>query len=277
MSQYVIGDVQGCFDELQQLLEQIQFNPENDRLLFAGDLVNRGPKSLDVLRFVKSLGDSADTVLGNHDMHLLAVAHKNFSHASGKSLDPVLKAGDRIDLIEWLRHRPMLIHVAELQSTVIHAGLPPQWTLEEAKKHASELEIRLQSNKADRYFKEMYGNKPLKWRSDLKGMKRLRFITNCFTRLRYCNSKGKLALNEKGSPSGTRERIMPWFDVPGRKTANERILFGHWSTLGLLSRNNATCLDTGCLWGGTLTAMRLEDSEVFQLKCPGAQDPRKFS
>ncbi len=277
MSTYVIGDIQGCFDELQQLLEKISFNTVTDSLIFAGDLVNRGPKSLQVLRFVKSLGRSADSVLGNHDLHLLAMAYNNHSHASGKSLDAILNAPDRIELIEWLRHRPVMINLPENEVSIIHAGLPPQWSLKNAISYAGELEKRIQSKKAEGFFRQMYGNKPVKWRNDLSGMKRLRFITNCFTRLRYCSPKGELCLNEKSRPREGNKNLLPWFDVSGRKTAGDRILFGHWSTLGLVNRNNAWCLDTGCLWGGSLTALRVEDMQIFQLACQAAQNPAKFS
>jgi len=275
MSTYVIGDIQGCYDELWQLLDQLDFNSDNDRVIFAGDLVNRGPKSLEVLRFVKNLGKAADAVLGNHDLHLLAIKHGNLSHAKGTSLDAILSAPDRIDLLDWLQHRPMMIYLEDLQTSVIHAGLPPQWTLKEALTHAAELEQTIQSDKADRFFKKMYGNEPLKWDDELQGIKRLRFITNCFSRLRYCTAKGKLGLEEKGTPGSQNKSLMPWFDVPGRKTADDRILFGHWSTLGLVDRHTACCLDTGCLWGGFLTAMRVEDSKVFQLDCKGELKPGK--
>ena len=276
MSTYAIGDIQGCHDELQRLLDQLKFDPASDKLLFAGDLVNRGPKSLEVLRFVKSLGKAADSVLGNHDLHLLAVSQDNHSHASGNSLDPIFEADDQDELLEWLRHRPLLIHDRQLECTVIHAGLPPQWTLNDAMTHARELEAVLQSDDFTAYFTRMYGNKPKKWKDNLKGIERLRFITNCFTRLRYCTKKGKLGLKEKGPPGTQKENLYPWFDIEGRKTRRDRIFFGHWSTLGLLNRNNAWALDTGCLWGGHLTAIRLDDLQVFQVPCEAAQDPYRF-
>lgn len=277
MSTYAIGDIQGCYDELRRLLDKIDFNPGDDRLLFAGDLVNRGPLSLETLRFVMSLGESADSVLGNHDMHLLALWQGNDSHASGNSLDAILKAPDREELLQWLRHRPFLIHDEALESTVIHAGLPPQWTLADARHYAHELEAAIQGEQFNTYCQDMYGNKPKKWKDRLEGMDRLRFITNCFTRLRYCTVKGKLGLKEKGPPGTQKAKYFPWFDVPGRKTSSEKLFFGHWSTLGLINRHNAWALDTGCLWGGHLTAIRLDDLQALQIPCEAAQDPRKFA
>lgn len=276
MSTYAIGDIQGCYDELRQLFELIEFNPKKDKALFAGDLVNRGPKSLEVLRFVKSLGDAAESVLGNHDLHLLALSQNNLSHAKGNTLDALLAAPDRDELLTWLRQRPLLVHDKKLNLTLIHAGLPPQWTLSQAIKHAKELEKALRGNQFSAYFEEMYGNEPKIWNKKLEGMDRLRFITNCFTRLRYCTKKGDLALKEKGSPEKQNKKFIPWFEMPDRKTQNDTILFGHWSTLGLSNRNNTWSLDTGCLWGGQLTALRLEDFKAFQINCKASQDPSIF-
>lgn len=276
MSTYVIGDIQGCFDELQKLLEKISFDPEKDRLWFAGDLVNRGPKSLETLRFVKSLGKAANSVLGNHDLHLLAISQGNLKHASGASLDPILKADDCEELLHWLRFRPMLLHDEQLGFTLIHAGLPPQWDLSMAKQAARELEVTLQGEKFSDYCEKMYGNKPNKWSPDLSGMDRLRFITNCFTRLRFCDAEGKLGLSEKGAPGSQDKKYLPWFEIKGRKTAKDKILFGHWSMLGLMQEKNIWSLDTGCLWGGQLTALRLEDEKIFQVNCKAKQNPHKF-
>lgn len=275
MSTYAIGDIQGCYDELRRLLDHLNFDPASDTLLFAGDLVNRGPKSLEVLRFVKSLGNAANSVLGNHDLHLLAVSQNNHSHASGKSLDAIFEAQDKTELLDWLRHRPLLIHDEQLECTVIHAGLPPQWTLNDARLHAKELEATLQGESFSNFCAQMYGNKPKKWNQELEGIDRLRFITNCFTRLRYCTKKGKLGLKDKGPPGTQKAKFHPWFDIENRKTRHDKIFFGHWSTLGLLNRNNAWALDTGCLWGGQLTAIRLEDLHIFQVTCEAAQTPRR--
>jgi len=276
MSTFVIGDIQGCFSELEELLDKTGFDSNSDKLLFAGDLVNRGPDSLSTLRFVKSLGDSADSVLGNHDLHLLAIWQGNASHASGNSLDPILQAPDSDELLNWLRHRPLLIHVEALHSTVIHAGLPPQWSLDDAKKHAMELEAVLRGDGFHDFCINMYGNKPRKWDDSLEGIDRLRFITNCFTRLRYCTAKNKLNLKDKGAPGTQKTGSIPWFDVEHRKSRDDKIFFGHWSTLGLLNRNNAWSLDTGCLWGGQLTAIRLEDLKVYQVECEASQNPKAF-
>lgn len=277
MSTYAIGDIQGCYDALSRLLDLLKFDPASDRLWFAGDLVNRGPQSLEVLRLVKSLGTSANSVLGNHDLHLLAIWQGNQSHASGNSLDPVMAAADREELMQWLRHRPLLMHDSELDCTVIHAGLPPQWSLEDAREHARELETLLQGDGFHDYCQVMYGNEPKRWSDSLQGIERQRFITNCFTRLRFCKTNGKLGLKQKGPPGTQKAKYLPWFDVPGRNSADARIFFGHWSTLGLLHRNNAWSLDTGCLWGGQLTAIRLEDLQLFQLPCEAYVKPKGFS
>jgi bis(5'-nucleosyl)-tetraphosphatase (symmetrical) len=274
MATYVIGDIQGCFSELEQLLELISFDISNDKLVFAGDLVNRGPHSLETLRFVKNLGSAADTVLGNHDLHLLAIWQGNSPHASGDSLEPVFQAADSEELLEWLRHRPLLIHIEEFSSTIIHAGLPPQWSLQDARRYAHEMEAVLRSDTFHLFLQQMYGNKPKKWDPGLQGMDRLRFITNAFTRLRYCTGKGKMNLKDKGAPGTQKQNTLPWFDVKGRKTSADKIFFGHWSTLGLLNRNNTWSLDTGCLWGGHLTAIRLDDLQLFQLKCEAYLTPK---
>ncbi len=277
MSTFVIGDIQGCFSELELLLESMNFDRATDKLIFAGDLVNRGPDSLATLRFVKNLGDTADAVLGNHDLHLLAIWQGNNSHASGNDLDPILQAPDRDELLDWLRYRPLLIHLPQFESTIIHAGLPPQWTLEDAMTHANEVENILRGDRFADFFLNMYGNKPKKWKARLEGFDRLRFITNCFTRMRYCTAEGKLNLKDKWAPGTQKSGSLPWFDVPGRKTRENKIFFGHWSTLGLLNSNNAWSLDTGCLWGGQLTAIRLEDLKFYQVECEASQNPKRFT
>ena len=281
MAVYALGDIQGCYDELRQILDRIRFDPEHDTLWFVGDLVNRGPKSLEVLRFVRDLGERAVCVLGNHDLHLLAMAAGNCSRAGRDSLTAVLTAPDRDELLAWLRHRPLIHHDRELAFSLLHAGLPPQWDIAEARERAREVETVLRSEDAyPAFFHHMYGNRPKKWSPDLEGMERLRFITNCFTRLRFCTPKGKLQLKEKGPP-GSQEnpKAMPWFDIPGRASRGNRIVFGHWSTLGYVARNNVWAIDTGCLWGGRLTALRLDTPEPrpVQIDCGGAQDPRNFT
>jgi bis(5'-nucleosyl)-tetraphosphatase (symmetrical) len=271
MSIYAIGDIQGCYDELQRLLEKIDFDPSKDKLWFAGDLVNRGPKSLQVLRFVKSLGDRAVTVLGNHDLHLLALSQGNRSHNKYGTLKEILDAPDKLELIEWLRHRPMMAHHAKKGFSMVHAGLPPQWDLATAMACAQELETVLRGDKFGQFCQVMYGDKPDLWSHKLNGMARLRFITNCFTRLRYCTRDGRISLADKGPPEEQSNGVIPWFDVPGRLTKNERILFGHWSTLGYRQTANVCSLDSGCFWGGKLTALRLrktKPSEPYQVSCP---------
>jgi bis(5'-nucleosyl)-tetraphosphatase (symmetrical) len=275
MARYVVGDIQGCYTQLQALLDSIGFS-DNDELWAVGDLVNRGAESLEVLRFFLQLGARAKVVLGNHDMHLLAVAYGDNAHLKSKdTLDKILRASDRDELLSWLRQRPLLHHDAGV--TMIHAGLPPQWELADAQNYAAEFADMLQSKKAHEFLREhMYGNKPHRWSKKLKGWERLRFIVNCFTRLRYCTADGELALKKKYAPENYDDSDVPWFAHSKRRSKNDRIVFGHWSTLGFYQGYNVTALDTGCLWGGELTALRLEDGDIFRLKCPGAQNPRDF-
>lgn len=275
MSIYAIGDVQGCHAELQRLLERIAFDPARDQLWFVGDLVNRGPDSLGVLRFVCALGESAIVVLGNHDLHLLAVAAGNTKHAQKGTLEAVLKAPDRDELLAWLRHRPLLHHAPELGVTLIHAGLPPQWDLAQARACAAELETALRGDHHLDFLLNMYGNKPNRWSDALGGLKRLRFITNSLTRLRFCTADGALALKEKGEIGSQSPGLVPWFQAPGRRTRNERIIFGHWSTLGYWSGENTWAIDSGCLWGGSLTALRVDSEPMrpFQIGCAGYLKP----
>jgi bis(5'-nucleosyl)-tetraphosphatase (symmetrical) len=273
---FAIGDVQGCYRELQRLLERIPFDPLLDRLWFVGDLVNRGPDSLRVLRFVRDLGEAAVTVLGNHDLHLLALAVGNAKHADKSTLDAILTAPDRDALIDWLRRRPLLHHDPLIGFTMIHAGLPPQWTLAEAQGHARELEAVLRGPEARDYLFAMYGNKPRRWAPELSGMERLRFITNALTRLRYCTPEGALALGEKGHIGSQSKDLVPWFRMPERRTRGDRIVFGHWSTIGYLAEHNVWGLDSGCLWGGALTAIRLDPSgsvTPVQIDCAGYLQP----
>lgn len=274
MAVYAIGDVQGCYDDLQRLLDHLGFNSD-DKLWFCGDLVNRGPHSAPVLRFVRNLGARAITVLGNHDLHLLAMAEGHSKHYPKDTLDNVLDAPDRDELLFWLRQQPLLHHDAELGYTLIHAGLPPQWDLSLARQCACELEAVLRGPTYRHYFEHMYGNQPDRWTPELNGMERLRFITNCFTRLRYCEIDGRLYLKDKGAPGNQPANVMPWFAVPGRKTAHDRILFGHWSTLQVGKRNNTFALDGGCVWAGTLAALRLDTStpKWFSIACTGSCVP----
>ena len=277
MAVFAIGDVQGCYDELRRLLDALAFDPAVDHVWFVGDLVNRGPHSAPVLRYVRSLGDVATVVLGNHDMHLLAMSQGNLRKAGEGQLDDVLQAPDREELIEWLRRRPFLHHDATLGWTMIHAGLPPQWDLATAMACSGEMEAVLQSADFRAFAHSMYGNQPDRWSAKLKGPDRWRFITNCFTRLRFCAKDGTLNLKPKGPPGSQPKGFLPWFEVPERKTASTRILFGHWSMLGYQSTANAWSLDTGCLWGGSLTALRIDvdPPQPFHLPCPQLKRPGK--
>ncbi len=274
MAVYAIGDVQGCFDELQALLAQIRFDPSCDRLWFCGDLVNRGNKSLETLRFVRMLGERAITVLGNHDLHLIAAATGYRKANPNDTLEQVLQAPDRDELIDWLRHQPLLHHDPDSGFTMLHAGLPPQWDLSQASACAREVETVLQSADYTVFIADMYGNKPDCWDESLTGHKRIRFIVNCFTRLRFCTPGGRLDLKSSGPPGSQPDGYLPWFSLPDRKSRDMRIIFGHWSTLGLHTETGIHALDTGCLWGGELTAMRLgPEPEYFSIGCPGQKKP----
>ncbi|WP_295402175.1 symmetrical bis(5'-nucleosyl)-tetraphosphatase [uncultured Thiocystis sp.] len=275
MPTYAIGDIQGCYLELRALLDRLAFDPLTDRLWFVGDLVNRGPDSLDVLRFVHALGEGAVVVLGNHDLHLLALAAGNTKHAKKSTLDAVLKAPDRDELLHWLRHRPLLHHDPERNLILIHAGLPPQWDLADARARAGELEAALQGDDYCDFLLAMYGDQPDRWSPELTGMERLRFITNCLTRLRFCAADGTLALKEKGDIGRQAAGLIPWFQVPDRKTRHARIIFGHWSTLGYREEDNVWAIDSGCLWGGALTAIQLDNMPwmPIQLNCKGYLAP----
>jgi bis(5'-nucleosyl)-tetraphosphatase (symmetrical) len=269
MAVYAIGDIQGCYDQLQQLLDKLSFQPSRDRLWLVGDLVNRGPKSLQTLRYVKDLGESAVTVLGNHDLSLLGIAAGHVRKHHGDNIDDVLEAPDRDELLDWIRRQPLLHHDAALGYTMIHAGLPPQWDLDTARRLAAEVESVLRGNEYESFLAHMYGNQPDRWRESLQGWDRLRFITNCLTRLRYCDPQGRLHLKAKGPPGTQPAPYLPWFDVPGRASASAHIVFGHWSALGNRGGTRVYPLDTGCLWGKQLTAMRLDGRPVkISIHCP---------
>jgi bis(5'-nucleosyl)-tetraphosphatase (symmetrical) len=277
MATYAVGDVQGCYDALRHLLDKVAFDPGRDRLWFVGDLVNRGPDSLAVLRFIKSLGDQAIVALGNHDLHLLARAEGQTKNAKKDNLDEVLDAADREELLTWLRHRPLMHHDAAKGFTLVHAGLPPQWDLPLALACARELETALRGPDYKAFLGAMYGDEPAIWSPDLTGVDRLRFITNCLTRMRYCDSLGRLDLTAKGHPATQPPGALPWFRIPWRASRGERIVFGHWSTLKWLAEDNVWSLDTGCLWGGHLTAIRIRRKrEVprFEVECPTYRRPK---
>lgn len=275
MAVYAIGDVQGCYDELNKMLDLVAFNPIHDQVWLAGDLVNRGPKSADVLRLLKSFGSSAKVVLGNHDLHLLANACGVTKHQHRlDTMSDVLDAPDSQELIDWLRHQPLLHHDAELGFTMVHAGMPPDWTVSKAKKRAKEVEAVLQSDEWPTFFQHMYGNEPDRWSKSLQGWDRLRYITNCFTRLRYCHQDGRLALKFKGNPVDKPAEQFTWFEMPNRKSRTERIVFGHWSTLGTGQYGNVFSLDSGVVWGEQLTAVRI-DKQPFEWFVIDAESKRQ--
>ncbi len=263
MAVYAIGDVQGCFDDLQRLLDVIQFDVSQDQIWLVGDLVNRGPKSTDVLRFAKDAGDRVKIVLGNHDLHLLAAAYDVTKHKHDKdTMMSVLTAPDRDELIDWLRHQPLFYHDEKLNFSMVHAGLPPQWKIKKALKLSAEVESLLQGGNVKNILKAMYGNQPNRWSKTLKGMDRTRFIINCFTRLRYCDAVGTLNFKYKGPLNSQPESMMPWFEVKGRKSKKDNIVFGHWSTLETKRYGHVYALDSGAVWGEKLTALRIDMPEV---------------
>jgi bis(5'-nucleosyl)-tetraphosphatase (symmetrical) len=258
MAIYAIGDVQGCCDELERLIASLRLDRERDELWFVGDLVNRGPRSLDTLRLVRSLGSQATVVLGNHDIHLLALAGGNRTRAGDRELADVLEAPDAPELVEWLRHRPLAHYRPELNTLMVHAGVPPQWDPLLTVKLAREVEQALRGRQAAAYLRDLYGEEPARWDPALTGQDRLRFITNCLTRMRFCAADGTLDLHETGAPGTQPGGLYPWFEIPGRQSATVRIVFGHWASLGLLQRDNLLGIDTGCVWGRRLTAVRLD-------------------
>lgn len=265
MAIYAVGDIQGCHTELRQLLERVCFDPARDRLWLVGDLVNRGPDSLAVLRFVKSLGDSAVTVLGNHDLHLLAVASGVAELHRGDTLGDVLNAPDRDELLNWLRSQRLLHREGDF--VLVHAGLLPEWTAAKAAALAREVETALHGKHCHEFLTRMYGNTPDRWDDGLSGYPRLRVITNAFTRMRICTGDGQMEFKFKGVVEDCPGGYMPWFEVPQRKSRNAVVICGHWSALGLKVTQDMIALDTGCLWGETLTAIRLDDRQVFQVPC----------
>jgi bis(5'-nucleosyl)-tetraphosphatase (symmetrical) len=266
MATYAVGDIQGCLQSLREILDLVGFNSQRDRLWLVGDLVNRGPQSLDTLRFVRDLGDSAVTVLGNHDLHLLIVAAGFGRIHKSDTLDDILSAPDREDLLAWLRSRKLFY--VEDEYAMVHAGLLPQWDIERALQLAAEAEQMLQSPRHTEFAQHMYGNKPNHWEDNLQGWDRLRVIVNAMTRLRVCTRDGTMEFSHKGNPGKLPSGYMPWFDVPDRESANISIVCGHWSALGVRISENLLAIDGGCLWGRKLCAVRLEDRRVFQINCP---------
>lgn len=265
MKTYAIGDIQGCFDSLRQLLDLVRFDPARDRLWLVGDLVNRGPHSLETLRFVKGLGDAAITVLGNHDLHLVMLAEGCSKKRGDDTLDDILAAPDRDELLDWLRRQP-LMHVAD-GFALVHAGLLPQWSVPQARELAREVESALQGDNYRECLANMWGSEPSSWRADLTGWARMRVIVNAMTRMRFCSADGVMDFHAKGEATDAPEGFMPWFAVPGRKSAGHVLVTGHWSALGLRIEPNLLALDSGCLWGRHLTAVSLPEREVFQVDC----------
>lgn len=268
MAVYAIGDVQGCYQELLDLLELIHFDEKADRLWFTGDLINRGPDSLKTLQLVSSL--DAIVVLGNHEFHFLAVAAGIKKPSKKDTFDPILKSEERDDFIRWLRGLPLLHHDAELGYTMTHAGLPPQWDIEMAKEMAGEVEAILKSRHVLGFLQNLYGDKPDLWDITLSGWDRLRYTVNALTRMRYCNPEGRLNFSDKGPPGSQSGRYQPWFIHEKRRSVNDRLIFGHWASLYLESPGeflqfNVFPLDSGCVWGRKLTAMRLDDQKVFDV------------
>jgi bis(5'-nucleosyl)-tetraphosphatase (symmetrical) len=268
VSIYAIGDIQGCYQQLRNLLQQIAFKPGRDRLWIAGDLVNRGPESLETLRYLYSLRKHCTTVLGNHDLHLLAVAHSCATVKRKDSLQPVLKAHDKETLLSWLQRHPLLHYDQKLGFAMVHAGIPPHWSMNYALKRAHEVEQVLRSPKYKHFLRHMYGNEPSRWHPGLQGMERLRMITNYFTRMRFCNSQGRLNLECKLGPEKAPKGYIPWYEHRYRLCCSINIIFGHWAALeGKAESRHVYALDTGCVWGKHLTAMNLKTHELHSVPC----------
>lgn len=265
MATYAIGDIQGCFDALTQLLDELNFDAGHDRLWFVGDLVNRGAQSLETLRFVRDLGEQAVVVLGNHDLHLIMQAEGHGRRNRDDTIQEILDAPDRDALLDWLRARP-LFHL-EGDYAMVHAGLLPQWSVAQAVELSEEVSQALRATDYRQFLARMWGSEPAAWREDLVGWERLRVVVNAMTRMRFCSKAGVMDFHAKGPVDSAPPGFLPWFAVPGRASADHTLICGHWSALGLRIESNLLTLDTGCLWGGALTAVRLEDRRVFQLPC----------
>lgn len=266
MATYVVGDVQGCHDSLRRLLDIVGFDPPHDTLWLVGDLVNRGPQSLATLRFIQDLGASAVAVLGNHDLHLLVTAAGYSKLYPGDTFQDILTAPDRDELLAWIR-RQKLMHAGDGHA-MVHAGLLPQWSIEQALALAREVEAALQDDGFDALLATMYGNEPTRWDDALKGDDRLRVIINAMTRMRLCSADGEMEFRHKLAPVNMPPGYMPWYAVPTRASRGTPIVFGHWASLGVVFAQNVIGLDSGCVWGRKLTALRLEDRRTFQCGCP---------
>jgi bis(5'-nucleosyl)-tetraphosphatase (symmetrical) len=279
MATWAIGDIQGCHDELARLIDKLRFDPANDKLWFCGDLVNRGGQSLAVLRRVKSIGDRAIVALGNHDLSLLAIAERKREEQGrvNAELREVLFAPDRDELIGWLRQQNLLHVDRDLGFLLVHAGLFPRWTVEQAEELAREIEDKLRGEGYRRLLKQMFGNKPDLWTPKLRGIDRWRAGINVFTRMRYVDVRGRIAFSDKGVPGTQRPGLYPWYEVPGQVKRDIRIVCGHWSTLGRFAGLGIHAIDTGCVWGGALTALRLdgEEPEFVSIKSDRKPTPGK--
>lgn len=270
MATLAIGDVQGCYDQLMRLLERAGYDERRDVLWFVGDLVNRGPQSAQVVRFAQRLGERQVTVLGNHDLALLVVADGIKKPHRGDTFQDILAAPDRDELLDWLRHQK-LMH-AEGGNAMVHAGLLPQWSVPQAAVLAREVETVLQGPDHRGFLQHMYGNQPAAWRDDLAGYDRLRVVVNAMTRMRVVTPAGVMEFNHKLGLASLPAGHLPWYDAPARASRDTRIIFGHWAALGLIQREDVVCLDSGCVWGRALTALRLEDGTLFQLDCGELKD-----
>lgn len=275
MTTYAIGDLQGCLEPLQRLLDAVRFDTAEDRLWLCGDLINRGPDSLGCLRFVKSLGDAAETVLGNHDLHLLAVAAGAREASPKDTLDDILADTDAESLLDWLRLRPVMLVEETGPHVLTHAGLHPHWDRETALSEAHFLESALRNDHYRDLFAFMYGNKPDTWKPDRDRESRLRFAINTFTRLRYCKPDGEMDFKQKNRPGTQPAPLVPWYEVATRRHEGMKVIFGHWSTVGTPSAHDVIALDSGCVWGGFLTAYALETGVFTRIRCPQAQAPKK--
>jgi bis(5'-nucleosyl)-tetraphosphatase (symmetrical) len=273
MALYLIGDIQGCDDALDRLLSHIDFSPSRDTAYFLGDLVNRGPNNVGVLQRLMRMGSSAQCLLGNHDLHLLAVAHGVRPLHPQDTTQDILNSPLRHDLLDWLRHQHMAIHAHGV--LMVHAGVLPSWSVQQTLSLASEVEQALRSDDWVDFLPKMYGGPPHQWHDDLTPPLRLRVILNALTRMRFCTAEGEMDFTVKESADQAPEGLMPWFDVPERQTAGHMIAFGHWSTLKDTNRQDVICLDDGCVWGGCLTALKLDNFERLSVKCPQTLDPLK--
>jgi bis(5'-nucleosyl)-tetraphosphatase (symmetrical) len=273
MAVYAIGDIQGCYDPLQRLLDLLRFDPAVDRLWLVGDLVNRGPHSVEVLRLLRGLGERAVAVLGNHDLTLLAVAAGQVKPKRKDTFHSILEAPDRDELLHWLRRCPLLHHDPVLGFTMVHAGLPPQWDLVLAQRGAAEVEAALRGPNYQDFLARMFGSEPRRWKSELSGDDRLRFTVNALTRMRFCTTDGALSLAEKGPPGTQGKGLWPWFAASDRRNAHLKIVFGHWASLGYYRAPGIYALDSGCVWGGRLTAIQLDDPSAPVWSVPALNLP----